>query len=458
MFGRKRAFQSHGPGIGAAQHGAVVARRGERCAEQCRSPPGGKAGIHKGGGVKAEQLPFQFAAPGCQLGDKMRVVPLCRPGDILHRKVELEQLSVGIGLRVGLQPVLQGRLQAEQQSEQLLRQLLQKDRSIPRQQRLRQREGGFCRFGVQKAGLLGEILCRRFGGRWTPAGGQLRYRPARFQKAPVCLCQRGFQCAFSFADGPSGIGQAALAEPCRVHGSGPVRQVVGFVDEKNVVARRIEKAPQVHGGVEQIVVVSDDHITPLAQVQPQLKGADPVPPGSLGQGGPVIGDGAVQQVGQRILQPLVVAVGVGAGFRQAGGTALSILAQAGLLLGRKGHAAQGKRRVCRPQTGQCILSSGLCRVAGGQVEDLFPLALAHGFQGREEGTHRFADAGGCLAEQPGTALLLCLARSTGAIDLPGKGTLPGTVSWKRKLQGPKAPVPGFHPVQLPPRPGKILPQ
>ena len=233
---------------------------------------------------------------------------------------------------------------------------------------------------------------------------------------------------------------------------------MGFVDEKNVVARRIEKAPQVHGGVEQIVVVSDDYVTPLAQVQPQLKGADSVPPGGLGQGGPVIGDSAVQQVGQRILQSLVVAVGVGAGLRQAGGTALSILAQAGLLLGRKGHAAQGKRRVCRPQTGQCILSSGLCRVAGGQVEDLFPLALAHGFQGREEGTHRFADAGGCLAEQPGTALLLCLARSTGAIDLPGKGALPGTVGRKRKLQGPKAPVPGFHPVQLPSCPGEILPQ
>lgn len=164
MFGRKRAFQCHSPGIGTAQHGAVVARRGECCAEQCRGPPGGKAGIHKGGGVKAEQLPFQLAAPGCQLGDKMRVVPLCCPGDILHRKVELKQLGVGISLRVGLQPVLQGGLQAEQQSEQLLRQLLQKDCAIPRQQRLRQRDGGFCRFGVQKAGLLGEILCRRFGG------------------------------------------------------------------------------------------------------------------------------------------------------------------------------------------------------------------------------------------------------------------------------------------------------
>ena len=72
---------------------------------------------------------------------------------------------MGIGLRVGLQPVLQGGLQAEQQSEQLLRQLMQKDCAIPCQQRLRQREGGFCWFGVQKAGLLGEILCRRFGGR-----------------------------------------------------------------------------------------------------------------------------------------------------------------------------------------------------------------------------------------------------------------------------------------------------
>lgn len=164
MFGRKRAFQCHSPGIGTAQHGAVVARRGERCAEQCRSPPGGKAGIHKGGRVKAEQLPFQLAAPGCQLGDKMRVVPLGCPGDILHRKAELQQLGVGIGLGLASASPAGG-LQAEQQPEQLLRQLLQKDCAISRQQRLRQREGGFCRFGVQKAGLLGEILCRRFGGR-----------------------------------------------------------------------------------------------------------------------------------------------------------------------------------------------------------------------------------------------------------------------------------------------------
>ena len=58
---------------------------------------------------------------------------------------------------------------------------------------------------------------------------------------------------------------------------------MSLVDEKNVVARRIEKASQVHGGVEQIIVVPDDYVTPLAQVQPQLKGADPVPPGSLSQ-------------------------------------------------------------------------------------------------------------------------------------------------------------------------------
>ena len=45
-----------------------------------------------------------------------------------------------------------------------------------------------------------------------------------------------------------------------------------------------------------------------------------------------------------------------------------------------------------------------------------------------------------------------------AVVCIGKGTLSGTVSRKRKLQGPKASVPGFHPVQLPSCPGKILPQ
>ncbi len=182
----------------------------------------------------------------------------------------------------------------------------------------------------------------------------------------------------------------------------------------------------------------------------QLKGADPVPPGSLGQSGTVIGNGAVQQVGQRILQPLVVAVGVGqASGRQAGRPSASLHRQASpcrkVTLRRESAGSAAADGPVHPH-------SGLCRVAGGQVE-IFPPCPRPWLSGREEGTHRFADAGG--AWQNSRVPPFCSALPAAQADRsPGNGALSGTVSWKRKLQGPKAPVPGFHPVQLPPCPGR----
>ena len=114
VLGRERAFQRHGPGVRAAQHIPVVARRGQRCAEQGGGPPAAEAGVHKGGRVQAEDVEIQRAAIGRQLGGKVLVVPLCRPQDVLYLKIKVEQGCVGLGVRVLLQPVLQGSCQGLQ--------------------------------------------------------------------------------------------------------------------------------------------------------------------------------------------------------------------------------------------------------------------------------------------------------------------------------------------------------
>ena len=51
-------------------------------------------------------MQLQLAAPGGELGDKMAVVPVGRAGDVLHGKVEFQQLGVGGVLGVLFQPVL----------------------------------------------------------------------------------------------------------------------------------------------------------------------------------------------------------------------------------------------------------------------------------------------------------------------------------------------------------------
>ena len=83
------------------------------------------------------------------------------------------------------------------------------------------------------------------------------------------------------------------------------------------------------------------------------------------------------------------------------------------------------------------------------------MALAHGFQGREEGAHGLANAGGSLAEEPGPAFA---ARLAGPVDFPSKSPLPGPVRFKGEAQGVQTGSPAGVPVQLAPGPGGNLPQ
>ena len=212
-----------------------------------------------------------------------------------------------------------------------------------------------------------------------------------------------------------------------------------------------------HHRVKQIVVVSDDHIAPLAQIQPQLKGAHRELPGGVRQRGAAETAAAVQQSRQRVLAAVVVAVGKGAYFRQTGGVPFGVRVQTGLFLGGQGHAAQGKAGLCGTQPRHCVLGSGLGGVAGGQVEQFCAAALAHGFQGREERAHGLADAGRGLTKNAGAALAVgAFSSATGAVHLARQRTLPGAVRRKGKLQRRKALAAPGVPVQLPLRPRGVL--
>ena len=332
-------------------------------------------------------------------------------------------------------------------------QLLQKHSAVPGVQRLRQ---GKVRssFGGQQAYLRGFGLPGRRG---TGAGRSLCAGLARRQKYLIGFGQRGLQAAFAFAQRPFCLGQAAFGKLRRVHGAGSVRQVVRLVNEKQPVPGGIKKALQMHHRVKQIIVVANDYIAPLAQVQPQLKGAHRKLPGSLCQRGAAEAAAAIQQSGQRVLAAVVIAVCKGTYFRQTGGVALGVRVQAGLFLGGQGHAAQGKAGLCSTQPRDRVLGGGLGGVAGGQVEQLCAAARAHGLQGREEGTHGLADAGRRLTKDAGAALAVgAFPGAAGAVHLARQCPLPGAVFRKGELQRRKAPAAQGVPLQLPLRPRGVL--
>ena len=396
----------------------------------------------------------QLTAIGGKLGDKVAVVAFGGAGDVLHGKIEVQQLGMGVRIRVCFQPVLQRGLHSPQRREQCGGQFPEKHRAFPGKDRLRQfqcrRIGG----SGQKAGLGGFF---RRGFQCSTPGCQLSAEFSRLQKGLVSLAQGGFQGTFALAEGALCVGQAVFGKAGGVHRPGTVRQVVRLVNEEQPVAGSIKEPLQMHHRVEQVVVVANDHIAPLAQIQPQLKRAHRELPGGVGQSGTVKAAGAVQQGGQCVLHPAVVTIGERAQLRQTGRAALGVRVQADLFLGGQGHAAQRKAGVRCPQPGNGVLGGGLGRVAGGEVKELFTAAFAHGPQGGKDGAHGLADSGGCLAEQPGAALVVgVLSGAAGAVYFARQCPLAGAVFSKRKPQCGKAFGAPDTPVQLALRPGGIL--
>ena len=138
---------------------------------------------------------------------------------------------------------------------------------------------------------------------------------------------------------------------------------------------------------------------------------------------------------------------------------LCVRVQADLFLGGQRHTAQGKLWLCRMQPGQGILGGSLGRVAGREIEQLFSVAFAHGFQRGEKRAHGLANAGRSLTEQPRTALAVGgLASAAGAVDLARHRPLSGPVLRKRELQCRKALSTLYIPLYPALRPRSILAQ
>ena len=80
----------------------------------------------------------------------------------------------------------------------------------------------------------------------------------------VDLCQCVFQAAFALAQPFFGVVEGAFGKDGTVHAPGAVRKIMCLIEQKQIVPRCVKKAFQVHDGVKQVVVVSDDYITPQA--------------------------------------------------------------------------------------------------------------------------------------------------------------------------------------------------
>ena len=245
-----------------------------------------------------------------------------------------------------------------------------------------------------------------------------------FDKLRVYPVQRVFQAAFALAQALFCLHKRTFAQCRTVHIAGASGQIVRLVQQKQVVAAQLKKPLQPHNGVKQVVVIPDHNIAPKAQVQTQLKGADAVLFGGGVQrvGGQLRG---VQRIPQGILDAVIVAVCVGAGF----GRAVPAGQHTNFVLGGQGDTAQPQVGVCPAQNVQRIL----CRQAGGaagcQVKNRS--AVAHGLQRGVQNAHRLADAGRGLAQKL-PALL------AGGVHGVHHGALPGAVIGKREMQRPQA--------------------
>ena len=374
--GRERAFQRDGPGSAAAEHLFIVGGRDQGSAEQHRSPPARQTLVHKGGGVQAEQADGQLAAAGGQLGDGVLIVAVGGAQQVVEGKVQLQQLLVRGVVGVVFQPVLQGRQQAVQGPHHGRRQLPEKDGAVLSVKRLGQGRGGGGLFCGGRLVKKAQLLCLgRFRRRYTlgaglraPAGRQRFHCPAQDKQFPVRPEQVAFQGVFAPQQSPLGLGDAALGKAGRVHLPGPVGQVVRLVDEEDPVPGQLEKAPQVDGGVKEIVVVPDHQVGPVAQVQPQLKGADGELPGRRFDGRAVQLAAAVQQGGQRLLPAVVIASGIGTGLRHTNRPARLVFGQADFFFGGQRHRAEHQPRVRLPQQDNSVLGGRASCRSGCKVE------------------------------------------------------------------------------------------
>ena len=231
------AFQCHSPGLRQTAQVLIVGRRRQCSGKQHRRPPQGKVLLQKGAGIQAQLGQAHIAAEGRSLQYKMVVKSFGHPQPGPHIEIKLQERPVClVGGAVFVQPGLQRLTQAVEQAVQFL---------VP----VRADEG-----------LGGTAL--------------LLTAVTPFQQGIVHLLDGSLEPAFPLAQQLFGRGELTFQQGFGMHVPGPVREIVGFIHQEKIISRRLKKAFEADHRVKQIVVVSNDDVTPQAQIQPHLKGAD----------------------------------------------------------------------------------------------------------------------------------------------------------------------------------------
>src|SRR5699024_2290515 len=164
------------------------------------------------------------------------------------------------------------------------------------------------------------------------------------------------------------------------------------------------------------------------------------------------------QGGQRLLPAVIVASGMGTGLRHTNRPAPLVFGQADFFFGGQRHRAEHQPRVRLPQQDNSVLGGPARCPSGCNVVSLFTWSVAPCWQGREQGAHGFAGAGGRLTEQPKTAFSGFPPRFTSPVDLARQGALPRPVARIGEAHGLQTGGAGRVPVQLAAGPGGVLPQ
>ena len=386
IAGVKRTAQRHGPGVRQAAEIFIVASRGQRGTEQHRSAPLGKICRQKIAWVQTEHGGADLTAVCGHLQHKVVVKGVCHTQPCPNVKVELQQsLMCFIWVTMLIEPDFQRLTELREGAIQCFCPV-------------------FFKKGSAKAAVAGRFLTA------VPP----------LDKEIVDFRQGVFQAAFPLAEPLFGIVEGAFCQRRAVHIAGAAGQVVRLIQQEDIIARRIKKADEMHDRVKQVVVIAHNHITPEAQVQPQLKRAYLVAAGQRLQGLGSQGVG-VQTIPQCLFYSIIVAVGIGARLRRT----LTMLLQADLVLGGQGDAAQLECRVGCAQQREGVFCRRPGRTARSQVEHR--PALSHSLQRREKHAHRLSDAGGSLTEQ-------VPALGAGLVHRTDHSPLPGPVAVKRKAE------------------------
>ena len=220
-------------------------------------------------------------------------------------------------------------------------------------------------------------------------GGNAVQNPAAFtlplqgQHLPVAVLQTPGQFSIFFFSKPPDLQHFLFAETGAVHLSAPLHQVVGFVDQEEIIPlHSFSKEPaQMCVGIEHIVVVADHRIHPLCQIQAHLIGADLPFAGLLLQDLPAHLIRGGQKLIDCVVDPVKMSLCIRTGFR----IAVLLLTETDLLLGGEHQHLHPQRLLLQDIKG--LPGHRPCDGLGGQVEDLLSQTFSHSPYSRKDTGH-----------------------------------------------------------------------